>query len=308
VLYGAIPSPVARPVRRRGAPFVAASLVVLAVCALAGMVLLSTRTGTVLEGAGRQSMALATTFSGDSVAVPPTYVNYRKGTTFSPQAHFEISAMDKSVRTVSLAARLPQALAAMPATGSVHDEKVAQLFREEAQDAAEAAAAVAANRPSQALKYQKEASKLASKAVSAAASLEAALPAGFHALKPGQKLPKGAILEPFVPRLAKGYHVLKPGMKLPKGAVIVKQAPVRMRAGTLRHRSRKAQAKSEGGKSVLDDARAGVGAIMKRAASVQHEAGAGMDAVMDRAASTFKDAQGEAQALLRRAHVSGVFR
>ena len=262
-------------------------------------------------GAGSQS-TLAMTFSGDSVAVPPTYVNFGKGTTFSPQAPFENSAMDKSVRTVSLAARLPQALAArlpqalasMPATRSLHDEKVAQLFREEAQDAAEAAAAVAANQPSQALKYQKEASKLASKAVSAAANLEEALPAGFHALKPGQKLPKGAILEPFAPRLAKGYHVLKPGMKLPKGAVIVKQAPVRMRAGTLR----KAQGKSEGGKSVLDDARAGVGAIMKRAASVKHEAGAGMDAVMNRAASTFKDAQGEAQALLRRAHVRGVFR
>jgi len=262
-------------------------------------------------GAGSQSMALATTFSGDSVAVPPTYVNYGKGTTFSPQAPFENSAMDKSVRTVSLAARLPQELAEMPATGSLHDDKVAQvaqLFREEAQDAAEAAAAVAANQPSQALKYQKEASKLASKAVSAAANLEAALPTGFHALKPGQKLPKGAILEPFAPRLAKGYHVLKPGMKLPKGAVIVKQAPVRMRAGTLRHGSRKAQAKSEGDKSVLDDARAGVGAIMKRAVSVQHETGADMDAVMNRAASTFKDVQGEAQALLRRAHVSNVFR
>jgi hypothetical protein len=47
------------------------------------------------------------------------------------------------------------------------------------------------------------------------------------------------ILEPFVPRLAgKGYHVLKPGMKLPKGAVIVQQALVR--AGKLRHGSRKA--------------------------------------------------------------------
>ncbi len=100
VLYGAIPSPVAR--RRRGAPFVAASLVGLAVCALAGMVLLSTRTGTVLEGAGSQSMALTTTFSGDSVAVPPTYLNYEKGTTFSPQAPFENSAMDKSVRTQQL--------------------------------------------------------------------------------------------------------------------------------------------------------------------------------------------------------------
>jgi hypothetical protein len=47
---------------------------------------------------------------------------------------------------------------------------------------------------------------------------------------------------------------------------------------------------------------------MKRAVSVQHETGADMDAVMNRAASTFKDVQGEAQALLRRAHVSNVFR
>jgi hypothetical protein len=258
-------------------------------------------------GAGSKSTSL-TTFSGDSVAVPPTYVIYGKGTTFSPQAPFENSAMDKSVRTVSLAARLPQELAEMPATGSLHDEKVAQLFREEAQDAAEAAVAVAANQPSQALRYQKEASKLATKAVSAAANLnlESALPAGFHALKPGQKLPKGAVLEPFAPRLAKGYHVLKPGMKLPKGAVIVKQAPVRMRAGTLRHGSRKAQAKSEEGKSLLDDARADVDAVMKRAASVQHETGSGIDAVMHRAASTFKDAQGEAQRLMRRTR--GVFR
>jgi hypothetical protein len=48
------------------------------------------------------------------------------------------------VRKVSLAARLPQELAEMPATGSLHDDKVAQvaqLFREEAQDAAEAAVA-----------------------------------------------------------------------------------------------------------------------------------------------------------------------
>ena len=232
-------------------------------------------------GAGSKSTSL-TTFSGDSVAVPPTYVIYGKGTTFSPQAPFENSAMDKSVRTVSLAARLPQELAEMPATGSLHDEKVAQLFREEAQDAAEAAVAVAANQPSQALRYQKEASKLATKAVSAAANLnlESALPAGFHALKPGQKLPKGA--------------------------VIVKQAPVRMRAGTLRHGSRKAQAKSEEGKSLLDDARADVDAVMKRAASVQHETGSGIDAVMHRAASTFKDAQGEAQRLMRRTR--GVFR
>jgi len=49
---------------------------------------------------------------------------------------------------------------------------------------------------------------------------EMRLPPGFHILRPGQKLPKGAkVVKPEA--LASGYHVLRPGMKLPKGAKIV---------------------------------------------------------------------------------------
>ena len=104
VSYGAIPPPggAGRPARRRPSTAVAAGVVVLAAAALAGMVLLSARTGTVLEGAGGRGMKLARTFSGDSVAVPSTYVDYDRGTTFSPQAPFENSAMDKSLRTQQL--------------------------------------------------------------------------------------------------------------------------------------------------------------------------------------------------------------
>lgn len=102
--YGAISLPAGDTGRlaRRRAPVVAAGVVVLAAAALAGMVLLSARAGTVLEGAGRQGLKLTRTFSGDSVAVPSTYVDYERGTTFSPQAPFENSAMDKSVRTQQL--------------------------------------------------------------------------------------------------------------------------------------------------------------------------------------------------------------
>lgn len=49
---------------------------------------------------------------------------------------------------------------------------------------------------------------------------EKSLPPGFHILRPGQKLPRGAkVVKPEA--LASGYHVLRPGMKLPKGAKIV---------------------------------------------------------------------------------------
>jgi hypothetical protein len=61
-----------------------------------------------------------------------------------------------------------------------------------------------------------------------------ALPAGYHVLKPGQKLPKGAKIVQ-APKLAARYHVLKPGMKLPKGAKIVAHPPkLAMRRGTMR--------------------------------------------------------------------------
>lgn len=50
------------------------------------------------------------------------------------------------------------------------------------------------------------------------------LPPGFHILRPGQKLPKGAKIVR-APDLASGYHVLRPGMKLPKGASIVSHPP-----------------------------------------------------------------------------------
>ena len=50
------------------------------------------------------------------------------------------------------------------------------------------------------------------------------LPPGFHILRPGQKLPKGAKIVQ-APKLARGYHVLRPGMKLPKGAAIVSHPP-----------------------------------------------------------------------------------
>jgi len=53
---------------------------------------------------------------------------------------------------------------------------------------------------------------------------EKALPPGFHILKPGQKLPKGARIVRSPP-LAAGYHVLKPGMTLPKGAKMVMHPP-----------------------------------------------------------------------------------
>jgi hypothetical protein len=53
---------------------------------------------------------------------------------------------------------------------------------------------------------------------------EKALPPGFHILKPGQKLPKGARIVRSPP-FAAGYHVLKPGMILPKGAKMVLHPP-----------------------------------------------------------------------------------
>lgn len=49
---------------------------------------------------------------------------------------------------------------------------------------------------------------------------EKALPPGYHVLKPGQRLPKGAKIVK-APPLPSGYNVLKPGRRLPKGAKIV---------------------------------------------------------------------------------------
>jgi len=74
----------------------AAALVALATVALAGMVLLSARSATVLEG------TLATTYNGGEVNVPKTFVNYDAGTTFSPQGLFENSVMDRAARVQQL--------------------------------------------------------------------------------------------------------------------------------------------------------------------------------------------------------------
>lgn len=61
-----------------------------------------------------------------------------------------------------------------------------------------------------------------------------ALPAGYHVLKPGQKLPKGAKIIK-APKLAVGYHVLKPGKELPKGAKIEAHLPkLAMQRGAMR--------------------------------------------------------------------------
>ena len=49
---------------------------------------------------------------------------------------------------------------------------------------------------------------------------EKALPPGYHVLKPGQRLPKGAKIVK-APPLPSGHHVLKPGRRLPKGAKII---------------------------------------------------------------------------------------
>ena len=54
-----------------------------------------------LEGKAAATQ-LTRTFNGESVAVPATYVDYSKGTTFSPQSPFENSAMDKSARIQQL--------------------------------------------------------------------------------------------------------------------------------------------------------------------------------------------------------------
>jgi hypothetical protein len=161
-----------------------------------------------------------------------------------------------------------------PLENGLHDEKVTQLFREESQDAAEAADAAAADKPAVALRYQEAASKAA-----AAAETEEALPAGFHVLKTGQKLPAGAILEPYVPQLALGFHVLQPGQKLPKGAKIVLHPQVRMSAGM----RKKVATKGVANQNMLK----GVHAEMR--------------AAMSRADSDLKDAQSEMQALMKKA-------
>jgi len=63
---------------------------------------------------------------------------------------------------------------------------------------------------------------------------EKSLPAGFHILKPGQKLPKGARIVKAA--LIAGYHVLKPaGMKLPQITQIVAHPPqLATRRGAMR--------------------------------------------------------------------------
>jgi hypothetical protein len=53
---------------------------------------------------------------------------------------------------------------------------------------------------------------------------DARLPPGYHILRPGQKLPKGARIVKTLP-LPEGYHVLKPGMTLPEGAQLVLHPP-----------------------------------------------------------------------------------
>ncbi len=161
-----------------------------------------------------------------------------------------------------------------PLENGLHDEKVTQLFREESQDAAEAADAAAADKPALALRYQEAASKAA-----AAAETKEALPAGFHVLKTGQKLPAGAILEPYVPQLAAGFHVLQPGQKLPKGAKIVLHPQVRMSAGMRKKVATKGVAKQN----------------MLKGVNTQ------MRAAMSRADSDLKDAQSEMQALMKKA-------
>ena len=92
--YGTLPGP--SPARPRTRTAAAAGIVALAGVAMAGMVLLSVRMPTVLE------TQLTRTFSGDTVAVPATYVDFDKGTTFSPQGLFENSAEDKDARLQQL--------------------------------------------------------------------------------------------------------------------------------------------------------------------------------------------------------------
>ena len=97
--YGTLPSGAGLEPRspRRAA---AGGVFALAGVALVGMVLLSARMPTVLEApTGSQ---LTTTFSGETVAVPATYVDFAKGTTFSPQGLFENSAEDKDARLQQL--------------------------------------------------------------------------------------------------------------------------------------------------------------------------------------------------------------
>lgn len=99
VSYGSIPgSRGMRPGRTVKAA--AAGVLVVAAAAVVGIVLLSARTDTVLEALPRG--ATAHTYSGDSVSVPETLVNYAKGTTFSPQGLFENSSMDKAARVQAL--------------------------------------------------------------------------------------------------------------------------------------------------------------------------------------------------------------
>ena len=175
-------------------------------------------------------------------------------------------------------------LAELPSETGLHDEKVAQLFREESEDASEAADYAAADRPLEALRFQKAASKAAAAAEKKAEKEE--LPAGYHVLKPGHKLPKGAILEPFSPRafsprLASGYHLLKPGTKLPKGAKVVSHPPVRMRSGTLRHgTSKKVKGMAASHSGILDDASADLRAAVSRAENDYKDATMQMQALM----------------------------
>jgi hypothetical protein len=125
---------------------------------------------------------------------------------------------------------------------------------------------VAANQPSQPLKYQKE-----GRPASVQGSIRGSELGGGPArrLPSGQKLPKGAILEPFAPRLAgKGYHVLK---------------------------TRDEAAEGRG-----DCAASSCADVQTPPREQQGGRRAGVDAVMNRAASTFKDAQGGAQEWMRR--------
>ena len=87
---------------RNAAGYTVAGVLSLASAALVGIVLLSARSATVLEAKVGNGFTIAKTFSGDSVKVPATFVNYDQGTNFSPHGEFENSAIDKSVRLQEL--------------------------------------------------------------------------------------------------------------------------------------------------------------------------------------------------------------